>query len=77
MKDSEELRDLMEIAEFYVESISNQIAAKKRVKRAKYAVDEIRRLRARVNRLVKAIGDAESNGNHNYNDQDLILEEEI
>ena len=76
MNHSEELRQLMEIAEFNVESISDQFAAKK-VKRAKYAVDEIRRLRARVNRLIKAISDAESNGNHNYNDNDLILEEEI
>jgi len=76
VKHPEELRDLMEIAEFNVGFISNPITAKK-VKRAKYAVDEIRRLRARVNRLVTAIGDAESNGNHNYSDQDLILEEGI
>ena len=76
MTHPDELRDLMEIAQFNVKLISNPFTAKK-VKRAKYAVDEIRRLRARINRLVTAIVDAESNGNHNYNDQDLILEEEI
>lgn len=39
-------------------------------------VREIRRLRARVNKLIKTINDGDTNGNHNYNDQDLIPEEE-
>ena len=75
-KHPEDLVELMEIAEFNVAFISNPIAAKK-VKRAKYAVGEIRRLRARVNKLIKTINDGATYGNYNYSGKDLIEEEEI
>ena len=79
-KHPEELRDLMEIAEFNVGFISNPFAAKK-VWRAKYAVDEIRRLRAKTNRLIRAHNEEDASGNHigeHYPaDEDLILEQEI
>ena len=80
MTHPEELHDLMEIAEFNVAFISNPLAAKK-VKRAKYAVDEIRRLRAKNNRLIRVHNEQDANGNHigeHYAaTEDLILEEEI
>ena len=75
-KHPEELRELIGMAQRPVKFLSNPSTIVN-VKRAQYAVNEIRRLRARVNKLVEAISDAESNGNHNYNDQDLIPEEEI
>ena len=80
MTHPKELRDLMEIAEFNVGFISNPVAVKK-VKRAKYAVDEIRRLRAKVNRLIRVHNEQDADGNHigeHYAaTEDLILEEEI
>ena len=80
MKCPEELHDLMEIAEFNVESISDPFTAKK-VKRAKYAVNEIRRLRAKVNRLIRVHNEQDADGNHigeHYAaTEDLVLEEEI
>ena len=44
---------------------------------AKYTVDEIRRLRARVNWLIKSINDGATFRNHIYSGEDLIEEEEI
>ena len=80
MKRPEELRDLMEIAEFNVKFISNPSTAKK-VKRARYAVDEIRRLRAKSNRLIRVHNEQDADGNHigeHYaTTEDLVLEEEI
>ena len=79
-KHAGELSDLLEIAEFNVGFISNPVAVKK-VKRAKYAVDEIRRLRAKVNRLIRVHNEQDADGNHigeHYAaTEDLILEEEI
>ena len=79
-KHAGELRDLMEIAEFNVALISNPFAAKK-VKRAQYAVGEIRRLRAKVNRLIRVHNEQDAHGNHigeHYpKTEDLVLEEEI
>ena len=80
MTHQEELRDLMEIAEFNVKLISNPFTSKK-VTRAKWAVDEIRRLRAKTNRLIRAHNEEDASGNHigeHYPaDEDLVLEEEI
>ena len=75
-KHPEELSDLMEVAEFNVKFISNPFTAKK-VKRAKYAVNEIRRLRARVNWLIKSINDGVTFRNHICSSKDLIEEDEI
>lgn len=79
-KHPEELRDLMEIAEFNVGFISNPLTAKK-VKRVRYAVNEIRRLREKVNRLIRVHNEQDANGNHigeHYAaTEDLVLEEEI
>ena len=75
-KHPEELSDLMEVAEFNVAFISNSFAVKK-VKRAQYAVGEIRRLRARVNKLIKIINDGDTYGDHSHSGEDLIEEDEI
>ena len=80
MNHPNELRDLMEIAEFNVGSISNPFTVKK-VIRAKYAVNEIRRLLAKVNRLIRVHNEQDADGNHigeHYAaTEDLILEDEI
>ena len=72
----DELRYFVELSKTPIKFLNN-LETTLKAKYATYAVDEIRRLRAKVNRLIKAIGDAESNGNHMYSDKDLIEEEEI
>jgi hypothetical protein len=53
----------------------------KKVNAAKWAVTEIRRLRAKANRLTRVHNEEDASGNHigeHYvADDDLILEEEI
>jgi hypothetical protein len=78
MKTSQELIDLIEIAQFSQES---QFAHLPRVRRAKWAVEEIRRLRAKVNRMIRVENAEDADGNYvaqqNAQPDDLILEEEI
>lgn len=80
MKHPEELRELMNIAEFPVKFLST-IHAIKSVNRAKWAVAEIRRLRAKTNRLICVHNEEDADGNHigeHYAaTEDLVLEEEI
>jgi hypothetical protein len=77
MKAPQELIDLMEIAAFSQES---QFAHLPRVHRAKWAVDEIKRLRAKVNRLIRVANAEYADGNRICDPRallDLVLEEEI
>ena len=78
MKASQELIDIIEIASFSQEPQSARLPM---VRRAKWAVDEIQRLRAKVNRLVRAENAEDADGNYvaqpNAQPDDLILEEEI
>ena len=80
MKRPQELSELIGIAKCPVKFLSN-IHTIANVKRAKYAVDEIRRLRAKTNRLIRVHNEQDADGNHigeHYAaDEDLILEEEI
>jgi hypothetical protein len=66
MKASQELSDLIEIAKFSQEP-QDGFAHLRKVQRAKWAVEEIRRLRAKTNRLIDLLPKTE----------DLIKEEEI
>lgn len=72
----EELRELIGMAQRQVKFLSNPSTIVN-VKRARYAVNEIRRLRARVNKLIKMINDGDTYGDHSYSEKDLIEEGEI
>ena len=80
MTHPEELSELIGMAQCQVKFLSNPSTIVN-VKRAKYAVDEIRRLRAKTNRLIRVHNEQDANGNHigeHYAEtEDLILEEEI
>ena len=80
MNHPDELRELREIAEIPVERLSIHGKIKK-TNCAKWAVEEIRRLRAKVNRLIRVHNEQDANGNHigeHYAaTEDLVLEDEI
>ena len=80
MKHQDELRELIEIAEIPVERLSIHGKIKK-TNCAKWAIGEIRRLRAKNNRLIRVYNQRDANGNHigeHYAEtEDLVLEEEI
>ena len=79
-KHAKELGELIRMAQCQVKFLSNPSTIAK-VKRAQYAVGEIRRLRAKTNRLIRVHNEQDANGNHigeHYAaTEDLILEEEI
>ena len=79
-KHAKELGELIRIAQCQVKFLSNPSTIA-RVKRAQYAVGEIRRLRAKNNRLIRVHNEQDANGNHvgeHYAaTEDLILEKEI
>ena len=72
--------DLVEIASFSQALLSGAHQLRK-VQRATWAVEEIRRLRAKTNRLIRVINEEDADGDHICNARamakDLILEEEI
>ena len=76
----DELCDLMELAEVPTRFLSNSGKIKK-ANAAKWAVNEIRRLKAKTNRLIRVLNEEDADGNHigeHYAaTDDLILEEEI
>ena len=78
MKASQELIDLIEIARFWQEP---QFAHLPSMHRAKWAVDEIQRLRAKTNRLIRVVNSEDADGDHICNARallaDLAPEEEI
>ena len=80
MKHPEELSELIGMAQCPVQFLSN-LSTIVNVKRAQYAVGEIRRLRAKTNRLIRVHNEQDADGNHigeHYAaGDDLILEEEI
>jgi len=79
MNASQELIDLIEIAKFSQGLPCGVVH--RRIQRAKWAVDEIKRLRAKVNRLIRVENAEDADGNYvaqpNAQPNDLILEEEI
>ena len=81
MTQPEELRDLMELAEIPVGFLSKSEKKVKTANPVKWAVDEIDRLRAKVNRLIRVHNEEDAEGNHigeHYAaTEDLVLEEEI
>jgi hypothetical protein len=76
MTQSEEIRDLMKLAEVPVQFLGNSRKIKK-ANAARWAVGEIQRLRARVNRLIRVENAEDADGNYVAQPEDLILEEEI
>jgi hypothetical protein len=80
MTQSEEIRDLMKLAEVPVQFLRNS-GKIKNANAASWAVDEIRRLRAKVNKLIRVENAEDADGNYvaqpNAQAEDLILEEEI
>ena len=79
-KHPEGLSELIAMAKCPAKFLSNPSTIVN-VKRAQYAVGEIRRLRAKANRLIRVHNEQDAAGNHigeHYAaDEDLILEEEI
>ena len=77
---AQEWMELREIARL-AEGATCGLQQLKKVKQAKWAVDEIRRLRAKVNRLIRVENSEDAEGNYvaqpNAQLEDLILEEEI
>ena len=75
----QELIDIIEIAERSQGPPYGVVH--RRIQRAKYAVDEIKRLRAKTNRLIRVANAEDADGNYvahpNAQPDDLILEEEI
>ena len=66
----------IELSKTPIKFLSNSEAIL-RVKYVTYSVDEIKRLRARVNNLIKMINDGDTYGDHSHSDKDLVEEEEI
>ena len=79
MKAPQELIDLIEVAEFSQGLPCGFVHRK--IQRAKWAVDEIKRLRAKTNRLISVANSEDADGNRICNPRallaDLVLEEEI
>ena len=75
-KHPEGLSELIRVAQIPAKFLSNPSTIAK-VKQAQCAVGEIRRLRARVNWLIKSINDGATFRNHIYSGEDLIEEDEI
>ena len=80
MTHPEKLSELIRISQCQVKFLSNPSTIAN-VKRAQYAVNEIRRLRAKTNRLIRVHNEEDANGSHigeHYAaTEDLILEGEI
>ena len=80
MTQPDEIRDLMKLAEVPVKFLRNS-GKIKNANTASWAVNEIRRLRAKVNKLIRVEIAQDADGNYipqpNAQADDLILEEEI